>query len=495
MQTSAADRLLTDMWRCHEHAPSGLPSAGAPWPPTQLRGYPMQPQVRQAGMDPLLARMQRSFVGQPQFEAQAHSGESLLTRMRATHAQALPEGASAPPVAAMRSAAAASTTATRATGIGERPPPRRAAGPGGKEAEEVHRENMQKRWEEEDKVRRRRAKLEEDDLIRQREDLRLQQEELRKAREQLEEQRKAPRSPQKQHQQAAEPPKMQQEREPPPLQVLQQAEGLECAAAGIGRLHLLADSQWLARELGLATAPGAVVQASVPEVVVDVARLWPLVWASLPAPAFGCGAYTQYFGLLFAGAGACHSEVTAADVDVRTDAESGGPQRPVRLQSAELCPHPFVWQATTSASSSSCGDAGAVAAAAVDDLNHQLQAFLLGSFAPWLSARHATEEASAWLVCNDGDSFALSSTLLAWLCSGSCSTGPCEHDGDAGSLEDGIEQHPRRPDVVVVVDRAKSSADEAALEVFGLPGAGKGGGIVGAALPPPRRLLFEVVGP
>jgi len=490
MQTSAADRLLTDMWHCHGlppgplHAPSGLPSAGAPWPPTQLRGYPMQPQ------------------------AQAHSGESLLTRMRATHSQAFPEGASAPPVAAMWSAAAASTTATRATGIGERPPSRRRAGPGG-QAEAVHRENIQKRWEEEDKVRRRRAKLEEDDLIRQREDLRLQQEELRKAREQLEEQRKAPRSPQKQHQQAAEPPKMQQEREPPPLQVLQQAEGSECAAAGVGRLDLLADSQWLARELGLAAAPGAVVQANVPEVVVDVARLWPLVWASLPAPAFGCGAYTQYFGLLFAGAGACDSEVAVADVDVRTDAGSGGPQRPVRLQRAELCPHPFVWQATTSASSSSSGDVGAVAAAAVDDLKHHLQVFLLGSFAPWLSARHATEEASAWLVCNDGDSFALSSTLLAWLCSGSCSTGPCEHDGDAGSLEavipdaallapslskDGIEQHPRRPDVVVVVDRAKSSADEAALEVFGLRGAGKRGGTIGAALPPPRRLLFEVVG-
>merc|ERR1712228_653429 len=102
-------------------------------------------------------------------------------------------------------------------------------------------------------------------------------------------------------------------------------------------------------------------------------------------------------------------------------------------------------------------------------LEDNLQAYVTGCFLPWASAQAKDangESFLAWLVCNDGDAFALSRPLLAI---GSAHT----------ETTNAVDEQWRS--TVLVVDQAKSTPEAPALEILSL--AGK----------EPKRLIFDIL--
>lgn len=218
-----------------------------------------------------------------------------------------------------------------------------------------------------------------------------------------------------------------------------------------GRLNMLTDGPWLAKELGLASAPAQGAGHEHLELLVDLPGLWRPVWASLPPSSFGCGPQEQRFGLAFAAPGG-----------------AAGADGPRRLVSAALCPEAFVWEPSAAVGPAPSGGLQAVLDALHEDLNGKLRSFLSEKFAPWIDARLAEQDGSrgepaAVLVCNDGDAFALPPALLGFL------------GAEGGGA-------PWRS-IALVADRSKSSASDAALEAFALRAAPAG----------PRRVVFDVV--
>jgi len=213
-------------------------------------------------------------------------------------------------------------------------------------------------------------------------------------------------------------------------------------------INILEDGAWLAEDLMIGSERGR-ASSERPRVVLHLADLWGPLWAELPEPQFGCGQHTQYFGLIFG----------------QTDNEGM-----VRLQKTALCPESFVWEVPAVVTQRS--EARLSHVSGISELtNHlccSLSEFLDAVFLPWAFDRGVSKDdvPVAWLVCNDGESFALSQPLL-----------------DLGAM---IQPSPntqcwRR--LVVIVDRAKSSAVDAAAEVVAFGPAG------------PERVLFDVWGP
>lgn len=193
-----------------------------------------------------------------------------------------------------------------------------------------------------------------------------------------------------------------------------------------------------------------------PEVRISLPLLWPSLWAQLPAPLFGSGPHTQYFGLLF-------GDTT------KEEAQAGV----LDLTGAALCHEPFVWepfeQHKKSLGCNLPGSSMEVIQHLEAELVRALALFLSSTFNPWAASQEAQAEGSssllAWLVLNDGEGYALSAPLV-----------------DFGR---GVSPQSTCPSgcwrsTAVVVDRAKSSMDAADLEVFSLAGA------------EPRRLVFDL---
>lgn len=194
------------------------------------------------------------------------------------------------------------------------------------------------------------------------------------------------------------------------------------AAPELGGLSLCAaDAAWLAGALGL-TAAGR--EAARAEVALDLDALWPSLLAALPAPTWGTTP-RQHFGLVL----------------------PASPGSPPRLALAELCPDVFTWPAC----------------AAAEGLSSALAAYIDGTLLPWALSRAG----AALLVCNDGDAYAIPAPLLR------AAARRAAAEPGASALWN----------FVVVVDAAKSSQEEPALEVFDVTGQ------------PPRRVVFEILPP
>lgn len=206
-------------------------------------------------------------------------------------------------------------------------------------------------------------------------------------------------------------------------------------------LSLLQDGPWLAKELRLGLLaheadPG-------PMVLVDLAQLWAPIAALTPA----CrgDARRQYFGLIRG---------------------SRGSDGKLHCGSTALYPKAFQWDFPDL--SAEGGGFQQALDALVSDMARQLTSFLSTEFLPWATKDQATLDAPAvaWLVCNDGDGYALSEAAVDF------GTAQASGEQDAGS------ETWRR--TVVVLDRAKSSMQCPALEVFSLCG------------PEPKRLVFDI---
>eukprot|EP00927_Polykrikos_kofoidii_P069174 TRINITY_DN6455_c0_g1_i4.p1 TRINITY_DN6455_c0_g1~~TRINITY_DN6455_c0_g1_i4.p1 ORF type:complete len:898 (+),score=187.61 TRINITY_DN6455_c0_g1_i4:61-2694(+) len=141
-------------------------------------------------------------------------------------------------------------------------------------------------------------------------------------------------------------------------------------------------------------------------VLLDAQKWWPAVWSGLPAPTYGLGAHTQHFGLLFG--------------DRNTEGV-------LQLSGAELCPEPFVWDPYPPSEKPEVPDFGRgrtqETVAAIDTalrsthdevsslavkLEESMHDYLKTTFGPWTHGLPA----AAWLVCNDGEAFALSKPLI-----------------------------------------------------------------------------------
>jgi len=218
-----------------------------------------------------------------------------------------------------------------------------------------------------------------------------------------------------------------------------------------GGLNILTDGPWLARTLGMCNAASASTSPNEPTVFLDVPAFWAAVWDALPAATCGRGSHTQYFGLLFR-----RANVGIAHVGSSADSRSS-----LQLDGVEMCPEPFVWEPSMPAG----GQPMHVSARELhEDLDLKLEAFLSSVFAPWASNWNvrAGQACAAWLVCNDGDAFALSRPLLNF--------GKC---GDNAGRDSWCN-------TVVVCDRAKSTAVEPILEVFSTSGS------------EPERLVYDM---
>lgn len=213
-------------------------------------------------------------------------------------------------------------------------------------------------------------------------------------------------------------------------------------------INILEDGAWLAEDLMIGSQGGR-ANSERPTVVLHLADLWGPLWAELPEPQFGCGQHTQYFGLIFG----------------QADKEST-----VRLQRAALCPESFVWEVPAVATQSSDARLSRVSGILelTDHLCCSLREFLEAVFIPWaLDQSNCQDDVPiAWLVCNDGESFALSQPLL-----------------DLGAMTQPTLKTQCWRRLVVIVDRAKSSAVDAAAEIMAFGPAG------------PERVLFDVWGP
>jgi len=210
------------------------------------------------------------------------------------------------------------------------------------------------------------------------------------------------------------------------------------------RIDLLHDVTWVTkdsskypvcREKAASTAP-----REQPTILFSLQGIWTKVFAGLPAPECGCGQHTQFFGLLFG----------TRDV--------GGM---LRLEEAELCPDPFVWNG--SADLDSRRDLLSAMAANEEHLYQALRNFMSTRFGPW-AASFQDRPGVAWLVCNDGEAFAMSKALLEF-----------------GQLHQA--EQPWRG-IVAVADRAKSTQTDAALELLSL----------GSSQSEPDRLVYDVCG-
>jgi len=221
-----------------------------------------------------------------------------------------------------------------------------------------------------------------------------------------------------------------------------------CAPPNQAGINIIEDGAWLAENLMIGLEGGR-ASCEKPTVVLHLADFWGPLWAELPEPQFGCGKHTQFFGLIFG----C------------TDNEGV-----VRLQKAILCPEPFVWEAP--AVTAQCNEARLSCISGISELtNHlccSLSDFLEAVFLPWVLSQSNSEDDApvAWLVCNDGESFALSQPLL-----------------DLGAMAQPTSKTECWRRLVVIVDRAKSSAVDAAAEVMAFGQAGH------------ERVLFDVWGP
>ncbi|CAE8621832.1 unnamed protein product [Polarella glacialis] len=100
------------------------------------------------------------------------------------------------------------------------------------------------------------------------------------------------------------------------------------------------------------------------------------------------------------------------------------------------------------------------------DLGRAMHCFLSDTFVPWAASCQeiSGETRAGWLVCNDGEGFALSEPLLDFVRAGAA-------DGD------------RWRSTVLVVDRAKSTAADVAMEVLAVDERSRC----------PRRVLFDTL--
>jgi hypothetical protein len=213
-------------------------------------------------------------------------------------------------------------------------------------------------------------------------------------------------------------------------------------------INILEDGAWLAEDL-MVGSQGGRANSERPTVVLHLADLWGPLWGELPVPQFGCGQHTQYFGLIFG----------------QTDDKGI-----VRLQRAALCPESFVWEVP--AVGAQCSGARLSRVSGISELTDHLCSslceFLEAVFLPWAFHRSNSQDdvPVAWLVCNDGESFALSQPLL-----------------DLGAMTQPTLKTQCWRRLVVIIDRAKSSAVDAAAEIMAFGQAG------------PERVLFDVWGP
>lgn len=198
---------------------------------------------------------------------------------------------------------------------------------------------------------------------------------------------------------------------------------------------------WMATHLDFEVASAAAAQSSKAlEVVLDVQAVWPKLRAELPPSKFGLGLMELRLGLFWG---------------------TGGD--PLKLDKVELCPQVFRWKPSSFISGGSTSSRKQ-AEEHLTTLLEQQRHFLNETFVPWTNGaevRTAGSQAVAWLVCNDGEAFALSEAMT--------------HFGAAKAA-----RGDRWRRTVVVLDRAKSSASDPALEVFDLGGE------------TPRRRLFDM---
>mmetsp|Transcript_68638 Transcript_68638/g.149388 ORF Transcript_68638/g.149388 Transcript_68638/m.149388 type:complete len:329 (-) Transcript_68638:86-1072(-) len=181
--------------------------------------------------------------------------------------------------------------------------------------------------------------------------------------------------------------------------------------------------------------------SSEPTVMLDLVTMWTPVWKALPATSFGRGPHTQHLGVLF-------GQRNASGI--------------LRLDGAELLPTAFVWEPPIIEGRGRTPSLLDQAAQLAASLESALRAFLAETFEPWAAqqaeASKADRNCVGWFLCNDGEAFALSKPLLEL--------------GSSGG-------EPWRR-LVVVADRAKSSAEDPAVEVVKLGGS------------KPERLLFDL---
>lgn len=203
----------------------------------------------------------------------------------------------------------------------------------------------------------------------------------------------------------------------------------------------LEDLDWLVKEMSMATSASQHNASQEIAAVISTARVWSPIWALRPqAASLSCSRPVQHFGLIFG-----------------SRPESG----PLELRSTLACPEAFAWKPSeTFTPCPGMRDFNATLSELTDDLDHQLQQYLDSVFLPWARQQEELdgEPLVAWVVCNDGEAFALQKPLVEF----------------GRSAED------RWRATVVVADRAKSSADNMAVEVMALGG------------PCPERLLFDI---
>jgi len=221
----------------------------------------------------------------------------------------------------------------------------------------------------------------------------------------------------------------------------------------VRRLHLVEDTPWLAtqpkfqRDVSDATSQRLAVG-------LDLEHIWASVHPLCPRSNFGVGPVTRQFGLLFGrrdGAGV------------------------LILDACKVFPECFSWNSSSSPSTGSSGGRNAHAAVMMDvvsdlaaELDDALRGFLSESFLPWAREQPppAGTHRAAWLLCNDGEMFALSAPLL--------------EIGLLTPSDDGVGDDLWR-ETVVVLDRSRSTANNVLCEVVSLAGN------------KPQRLLFDVV--
>merc|ERR1712032_1281142 len=127
------------------------------------------------------------------------------------------------------------------------------------------------------------------------------------------------------------------------------------------------------------------------------------------------------------------------------------------IASAEVCQEAFVWEAN------------ALVDRFAEDLEQALNAFLHDTFHPWARScmSHDGKPCVAWLVCNSGEAYSFSKPIVEF---------GRKQDAEGVDLAFLTDWK----STLIVIDSAKSSDDDVAMDVFSLKKA------------EPRRLVFDL---